>query len=262
MPLEARPFTRLAGVYDAIMADIEYDGWAEFVLETLAARGWTPSRGARLLDLACGTGSSALPYLERGFQVTGADVSNEMLELARKKLPGARLVRQGFLELALPERFNLVTCVFDSLNNLTEPADLAATFARVLAHLEPGGWFAFDMNTRSGVRELWDEDRFEGVVNVPEGPVHFRWTHAYDPGSGLGFVTAYCHTPDGEFVERHAERGYDPAELAPMLESAGFADVEFLEYPDGAAPTPDSPRVWGFARRPLAAGHDETRGPS
>jgi SAM-dependent methyltransferase len=185
----------------------------------------------------------------------GADASGPMLEVARLKLPGVRFHQQGFLDLELPERFHLVTCVFDSLNNLTDPHDLERAFGRVYKHLVPGGWFAFDVNTRLGVRELWDDDRFEGEVKTQDGPAHYVWTHRYDPVTHFGHITAHCQvwTNDGlrEFTEHHTERGYDPQELVSWLERAGFHGVRFLEYPDRAVPTVDSPRVWGFARKPF-----------
>jgi SAM-dependent methyltransferase len=255
------PFSRLARVYDAIFHDVEYDDWADFTLEVLNDLDWIghslePSE-VRILDLACGTGGSTKPYVERGFDVTGVDASQYMLEVARNKLPGVTFHQQGFLDLALGTRFHLVTCVFDSLNNLTVPHDLERAFAQVFAHLLPGAWFAFDMNTSFGVRDLWDDDRFEGEVKTPDGPAHFVWTHQFDPITTFGHITARCEiwTQDGleTFTEEHVERGYDPLEVTPMLERVGFHRVRFLEYPDQAIPDVDSPRVWGFARRPLGS---------
>lgn len=250
----SEPFSELARVYDAIFAEVEYDEWCDFVLEVLSARGWDPTPDETpVLDLACGTGSSTLPYATRGFRVVGADASGAMLDVARAKLPGVAFHRQGFLDLDLPQRFDLVVCVFDSLNNLTEPRDLELAFSRVFEHLRPGGWFVFDANTRAGLRDLWDDDRFEGEVLGPDGPVRFVWQHRFDAVAQLGHITAHCqvHTDHGlrEFVEEHTERGYDPPVLRPMLERVGFGRVEFLEYPDANVPGADSPRVWGLARK-------------
>ena len=61
---DSRPFTSLALVYDAIMADIEYDAWGEFILTTVTARGWL---GGRCLDFGCGTGNATFPLFARGF---------------------------------------------------------------------------------------------------------------------------------------------------------------------------------------------------
>ncbi|NJK45725.1 MAG: class I SAM-dependent methyltransferase [Pleurocapsa sp. SU_196_0] len=248
----AQPFTSLARVYDAIFSDVEYDDWCAFTIDQLAtdwAGATLEPAEVRVLDLACGTGSSTVPYVGCGYAVTGVDLSAQMLEVAREKLSGVNFVQQNFLELTLPERFHLVTCVFDSLNNLTDAADLERAFARVYAHLESGGWFVFDCNTRLGVRDLWDDGRFEGEAITDGGSVRFLWEHEFLEETGLGQVTATCWGDGFSFSEVHLERGYDPAELSAMLERVGFADVRCVEYPDAAVPTPDSPRVWVFASK-------------
>jgi SAM-dependent methyltransferase len=252
--IQTPPFSNLARVYDAIFDDVEYDDWCLFTLETIQALGWREFKpGARVLDLACGTGSSALPYAERGLQVVGVDMSAEMLEVAREKLPEVEFHQQNFLELNIKTRFDLIVCVFDSLNNLLEPSELEQTFAKILEHLEPGGVFAFDCNTPLGVAELWDDDRFEGEIVREEGSARFLWTHR-TLENGLGEVTAQCWIMDAhgkleqEFQEVHLERGYACAELEAMLKRVGFIDLHFCEYPDGAEVNDTSPRLWGFAK--------------
>ncbi|MFC4452616.1 class I SAM-dependent DNA methyltransferase [Deinococcus sonorensis] len=245
------PFSALATVYDAIMADIEYDDWADFVLN-YARDQQVPV--TRVLDLACGTGAMTAEFDRRGLNVTGLDGSAEMLAVARARLPQLGFVQADLRDFELGMRFDLITCVFDSLNNLTEPADLGRALARMRAHLKPGGLLAFDVNTRLGVRELWDGEAIEGVAPLAEGrEVHYHWSHHYDAASELGTVQAFCRVVDDsgeaqEFVELHTERGYDPSDLAPLLEAAGFASWEALEYPDYAEPWPETPRIWVFAR--------------
>lgn len=244
--MHAPPFSALARVYDAIMSDIEHDDWAEFVLAYLQSEG-RPAP-ARMLDLACGTGLSTQPFAARGIAVTGLDGSAEMLREAAQRLPDARLVQGDLRDFGLGERFELVTCLFDSLNNLTDAGDLLAAFRRVRAHLLPGGVFAFDVNTPHGVRELWDGDLMEGVAELPGGgEVHYRWQHEYDAERELGVVQAYCRVGEDVFVETHHERGYGPDTLLPLLQEAGFAHAEACEYPDFAPPDADAPRVWVFA---------------
>ena len=78
------PFTALARVYDAIMADIEYDAWAEFILSYAADTGPKPHTA---LDLACGTGNLTRELQSAGLKVTGLDASAEMLHVATERLP-------------------------------------------------------------------------------------------------------------------------------------------------------------------------------
>jgi len=229
------------------MDDIEYDDWAEFLLEFLEQQNFQPKS---VLDLACGTGNSTAPFLKRGFECWGVDASPEMLEVARRKLPGVTFTRGTFTEFRLERQFDLCTCLFDSLNNVLETADLERTFANVYRHLNAGGWLIADVNTRLGVRELWDGEAIEGVAQISGGQeVHYHWSHVFDSALELGTVQAFCRLGDKEFLELHTERGYDPADLEPLLIRAGFSSIHFVEYPDFAAPNAETARVWVFARK-------------
>ena len=255
--MHSPPFSALAAVYDAIMADVEYDAWADFVL-TYARDGGLDLQSAPALDLACGTGGFTRELRAAGLDVTGLDGSEAMLREARVRLPELPCVQGDLRTFTLPERFDLLTCVFDSLNNLLSADDLSAAFGRMHAHLNPGGLLACDLNTRLGVRELWEGDAIEGVVTAADGAeVHYHWSHHFDPQAELGVVQAFCRVqPENgdmqEFVETHRERGFDPPEVQDLLRQAGFSTFEIVEYPDYADPTPDTPRIWVFARKEKA----------
>ncbi len=234
-----RPFSALAQVYDRMMADVPYAAWAEFVLSVLAGEGAYPKS---VLDLGTGTGASLEPFCARGLSGVGLDASREMLAQARARLPGVPFVQGDFRTFRLERRFDLIVSIFDSLNNLTNPADLRAAFRRVHAHLRPGGWFAADLNTPVGLEELWEGGVWEG-----EG---YRLVHRYDAEQRLGRIEATILTPEGPVTEHHVERGYWPDEVAAWLGAAGFVRVRCLEYPDATPATRNSPRFWVFAQRP------------
>jgi SAM-dependent methyltransferase len=241
--VEAAPFTRLAAVYDAIMADVGYEAWVDFVLREATRRGFA---GGRLLDLGCGTGNATTPALDRGFVADGVDASPAMVAVARRKRPDACFFVADVRALDLPHRYALAYSVFDALNNLLSDADFLATLTSVRAHLEPGGWLAFDANTRAGLRELWEDDRAEGWA----GDVYYRWLHSYDASTDLATVEAYCEGPEGAFTEVHHERPYDPADLRRLLERAGYDRIEVLRFPGGDPADASDERVWAFARSP------------
>lgn len=240
--MQARPFTALAEVYDAIMADVEYDDWVAFVVRTARERGWA---GERALDVGCGTGNATGPMAARGVEVVGVDASEAMLRVARAKFPGLRFHRADVRELRLGERFGLAYSVFDALNNLTTADHLAAALQRIGEHLVPGGVLMFDVNTSVGLRDLWEGGLVEGWADE----VYYRWVHSFDEASGLAKVEAYCETENGDFTEVHYERPYDPPELTTLLEGAGFEAVEALSYPSGDPAPEDAARVWMVARR-------------
>jgi SAM-dependent methyltransferase len=240
---DSEPFTLLASVYDVIMAEVEYDEWAGFILDLADARGY---RGGSMLDLGCGTGNSTAPMHERGLDVTGVDASAAMLAVARGKLPDIEFHQAGFTELRLGRTFEVVYSVFDALNNLLTDADMRRALERVHQHLVPGGLFIFDVNTPTGLRDLWEGGKAEGWAD----DVYYRWTHTYDEATGLAHVEALCSTGEGSFVERHSERGYAAADLARLLAGAGFSAIEFVTFPDAEPAPPDADRIWVVATRP------------
>ena len=237
----AAPFTRLAAVYDAIMADVPYDDWIDFVLHEATARGF---EGGPILDLACGTGGATRPIRDRGFDVDGVDGSEAMLAVARANLPEVRFVRGDLRTFRTGRRYALIVSVFDSLNNMLDPDDFVRAVRRARRHLLPGGLFVFDANTRRGLADLWDLGVAEG--STPE--VRYRWVHRYDPEREIATVEATCHDRHGRFTEVHHERPYDPDELRLLMRRAGFDAVDVIVFPDGADASADDPRVWTIAR--------------
>ena len=240
--MQAEPFSLLAEVYDAIMSDVEYGAWADFILDVALGEGVGVRR---MLDLGCGTGNSSEPFVEMGLHVTGVDLSPKMLEVARSKLSQATFVQADFTAFELGETFDLAVSIFDSLNNLLDPQDFRRCAEQVLRHLEPNGLFIFDVNTTVGLRNLWEDDRAEGWVD----DVYYLWTHSFDEKTKLAKVVAYCEKGARSFTEVHLERPYDPAEIRTLLAAAGFGKVQILTYPHGYAATGEDERIWVVAQR-------------
>lgn len=141
-------YTDFAKFYDQIMGD------RSSVIERIRGyvRGYLPD-ARTLLELGCGTGA-VLAGLADGLQVTGLDLSPEMLAAAAATLPGVRLVRADITEFSLGTRFDVVICVFDTLNHLPSFDAWQAMFRLVDAHLADGGLFIFDVNTIGRLRRL------------------------------------------------------------------------------------------------------------
>jgi SAM-dependent methyltransferase len=238
------PFSLLAGLYDRIMADVDYEAWCEFILREAGKRGF---QAGAVLDLGCGTGNSSIPLARRGLPVTGLDGSAEMLAVARRKQPAIDWRLGDFTTFSLNRRYELAIAVFDSLNNLLTPERFLACAKRVHEHLLPGGLFLFDVNTTAGLRDLWEDGRVEGWAD----DLYYRWTHGYDPETGLARVEAHCREGARSFTEVHLERPYDADEVEVLLTAAGLAQVEVLGFPDGGPAEADADRIWVCVRRPV-----------
>ena len=142
------PYQSLAEIYDYVMRHVDYDHWAGHIHAILERYD---HRVTRLVDLACGTGNATTALHDLGYAVSGVELSQNMVEVAREK--AALLGRdieyfQGDLRrLEGLGPFDTAVCLYDSFNYLLTPRDLARALEEVYAILLPGGIFVFDVCT-------------------------------------------------------------------------------------------------------------------
>ena len=86
-------YTEFASVYDELMTDIPYDTYVELI--DLAANGIA---GKKMLDIGCGTGLLSVKLAKQGAQVTGIDLSADMLAVAEERATVAYLCQLTFIE--------------------------------------------------------------------------------------------------------------------------------------------------------------------
>lgn len=126
-----------ARYYDAIYEQMkDYGQEAERVRDLAASRARREVR--RLLDVACGTGLH-LEHLRNHFEVEGLELAPPMIEIARERLPGIRIHEGDMAGFKLPDRFDVVTCLFSAIGYMTSQERLERAVASFARHLEPGG---------------------------------------------------------------------------------------------------------------------------
>ena len=146
---------------------------------------WVLTPGLRFpasaLDLGCGTGRHGTAYLvERGFAVTGVDISPASIAKARQEVPAARfqVADMATVEIA-PDSFDLITA-FYSLIHLPKE-EHAGVLARIATWLRPGGYVV--VNTAGG-GEPWT-----GVDDAWLDLAPMYWSH-WDVSTSLSLATA------------------------------------------------------------------------
>lgn len=160
--------------YDEIFSTVD-----DSVIDLLLRHAGTPPRA---LELAIGTGRIAIPLTERGVEVTGIDVSEEMVARMRAKSGGEDIpVTFGdFADLTVDGQFPLIYLAFNTLFALLSQERQIECFSNVAEHLEPGGRFIIDCffpdltrfdkyNTRIGVSSMTgvEEHRLELSIHDP-----------------------------------------------------------------------------------------------
>src|SRR6195952_5295908 len=166
MPSDSRhaehAYEAIAPVYDDFTAHHDYRLWIGTLLKLCEAHGL---QGDTVLDVACGTGKSFIPMLERGWKVTACDISSSMVEMARAKSgDGVRIEVADMRELPVYGSFDLVCCLDDAVNYLHTQAELEQTLRGLAANMAPHAICIFDSNTLTQFRGFFAE-QFEIEMN-------------------------------------------------------------------------------------------------
>lgn len=207
----------------ALNADAEWtDRQTNFLVEKLQLEA-----GQRVLDLACGHGRVALPLAERGFQVTGVDLSPRSLELARAAADAKGLdvafVESDMREIDFDGVFDAAYNVYTSFGYFEDDAENQRVLAAVARALRPGGRFLIDTINPCGLAARYRERMWDPL----ESGGWFLQEHEFDILRGRNRAVWTFLREDGARSElAHSVRAYAPWELARMLEAAGLNVVE------------------------------------
>ena len=237
-----------AAVYDLFMDDIPYDDWFRYIRKILERQG---IRDGAVVDLACGTGEITWRLADAGYQVTGVDLSEEMLMAAREKCDDkVLLVQQDMRKLELARQVKAMVCICDSMNYICEEEDLQQVFGRVNTYLEKDGIFLFDMKTEYFYREVLGN---RTIADNREN-ASYIWENIYheEEKKNEYLLTVYELADDERdlFVrtdELHCQKAYSPEIVVNCLRQQGFSKVEVYEALTFEKPSDQSERIYFVA---------------
>jgi len=226
----ANQYGQLGAVYDEVMAPVPYSDWVKYLRKIFKRYSFFPKS---ILDVACGTGTVSLLLDEKGYFVTGIDLSETMIEAANEKAKKCgstvEFICRNACDITFDEEFDVAISLFDSLNYILSTTELKKAFIAVYNAIKPGGYFIFDLNSAHALSSnlftqdnFWDED----------ATVKHEWISSYNKKTKIATVDMTFYLPDGRtFAEVHKERVHEHFEVIDMLWSNGFEFVDaFHEY--------------------------------
>lgn len=206
-----------------------YETWTATLLARAEQEGL---QGDRLLDVACGTGFSFIPLLERGWKVTGCDISPAMVEAAQAKVGDrAELHVADMRELPDFGEFELIWSINSAMNYLLSTEELTATLAGMRRNLAPGGLVVFDLMALKTAKTF-----FTGVFPVEREGKKFTWRGVLAAGEVVaGAVGGGQLEEEGRSnpADLHRMRHFGEAEVLAAIEAAGLRSIEVLGEKDG-----------------------------
>ncbi|HEV7485111.1 MAG TPA: class I SAM-dependent methyltransferase [Thermoanaerobaculia bacterium] len=222
----AESYGAFAYAYDQALGERYFRSVRRLLVEMLDRY---PVKSKTHLDVACGTGLAMPFFAARGFVSIGVDISPVMLNVARKR---AKTLVLGDTR-ALPFRgtFARVTCLYDSLNHLLDPCDLATAFGEIANVMDAESLFIFDMNHPEIYPAVWGmKEPF-----IDEGrDFHLEIATTYRRRELLGraLVTGWAMVGSERIKirERHTQRCYERNEIIAALAEGGLDAVEIRNF--------------------------------
>jgi len=225
-------YAALARNYDLWMRqDQPISLWVDSILAEFSARGIRP--GAKVLDLACGTGGITIPLAQAGYDLVAMDLSEEMLSVARDKaaalgLPGIRWVCRDMAQGDFPGRYDAIICCCDGVNYLTCEEQLSSMLTACAKSLVPGGLLLFDVSAPAKLLpmagQLYALDTDEGA---------YIWYNELEASDVIRMdITLFLPDGTGRFErheEMHRQRAWKAAEIKTALKDAGLEKTEIRE---------------------------------
>lgn len=248
--MKSPPFSVIGPYYDSLMADVDYEDWVDYIAKLYPEYR---SGGLRVLDLACGTGVCAVLYSKDGHEVTALDSSHQMLEVALNRFGREGIevetVEADMSSFQLKRKVDLVTCLFDSINNLTKEEDLVSCFSCVFENLVESGVFIFDVNTEYGLSTFWGDK----TVVREDGEVFSVWQNRWDPKKKLAVLSLTLFVKENDVYRRldevHKERGYAAKSIVDALKRVGFSEVSMFKHLTTEKPSRITGRIMFRARK-------------
>jgi SAM-dependent methyltransferase len=226
----------MAELYKEDLAHIHDAGFGGYALGSapgvLAIIGRNRTREDLVVDLGCGSGLWAQDLTKVGYRVFGIDVSEQMIAIARKRVPEAEFRVGSLFDSDIPP-CHAVTAVGEVLNYLLDPKGhnegLLALFHRVYAALVPGGVFIFDLAEPGQVlpgtvtRGFTEGEGWVVLVETEEDAEKATLTRRIVT---FRRITSYYRRDD----EVHRLRLHKSTEVAKQLREAGFRARTMRSY--------------------------------
>lgn len=211
-------------------------------------------RSDTILDCPCGYGRHSIALAEKGFGVTGVDINDFFLTIAREQvqkrgLNTCRFLKQDMRSVDFTEAFNAVINMFYSFGFFTQEEDNARVVHNFHRALKPDG--AFLMHTHITLPKIMSGDYKRHEIRTLQSGNKLELFRDYDPTTKRENGQWFIIYPDGtkKVSEPYSMRIYSTEEFTDLCRRAGFNEVKVYGDWDGTPYQDSSPLVIAVAKK-------------
>lgn len=216
-------YQQFARLYDRMMDDQLYNKWVEYTTRYLKS-------SQRILELGCGTGQVGILLAQRGFSVTGLDLSTDMLLIARDHQVESGvhfpLIERDMRDLSELGTYDAILSFNDSFCYLPTIDDLRQVLNQCYQALDSGGQLLFDVHSIDKIRAF---DGYSYHAEIDDQLLVWNSYEGEHPYSCEHDISIFSRTQDGlyqRYDECHYERTYPLQVYKDLLKECGFTHIE------------------------------------
>jgi SAM-dependent methyltransferase len=249
-----------AYVYDLLMKDVSYPKWADYA-EALFKK-YCLKKPKLILDMACGTGNLTIEMAKRGYDMTGIDISIDMLSCAMEKSTQLGLsvlwVCQDMRSFELYGTMDAIICGMDGLNYIIDSTDLAKVFSLVNNYLDPYGIFIFDMSTPFKLEKTLGNNLFYEIHDN----IAYLWENKFNKKDetctlDLTFFINEYEDMYRRIEEKQVQKAWHIDDVLSTLEKSGLEPLGVFDAFTENPPEKTSQRYFYIARKQGNGGFQE-----
>lgn len=242
-----KPYEFLAEFYDKLNKDCDYCKWSQYLLKLLKDRGIVSGRG---LDLGCGSGILTIELAKCGYDMTGIDLSEQMLsEAFARKSYGAKFGIGDMRSFRSPHACDFVNATCDAVNYLTEDG-LASFLKCSYDNLKSGGMLLFDISSRYKLETILGNNIFADDSDE----VTYIWQNDLNENAKELEMNFILFTKKGSAYykkyEQHKMYLYGVSEVEQRLRAVGFEPSGVYAAFTLQPPKPETQRIQFTAVKP------------
>ncbi len=225
-------FEDLAAYYDLLYSDKNYQEEADFIEKCFQSYANVKS----ILEIGCGTGNYTKMFLDKGYSVTGIDISQQMIDIAQKKCKFT-LLKADVKDTLLVDTFDCCLSLFAVMGYITDNAGLTKALRNIRSHLTSNGVFVFDVwNGLAVIRNL-PENRLKELENKDYKILRFAHPtlKAAEHICQVDYKLMVENKKTSQFSvidETHRMRFFFPKEIEYYLETCGFQLLKICPFRD------------------------------
>ncbi|MBN2852475.1 MAG: class I SAM-dependent methyltransferase [Clostridia bacterium] len=212
-------YNSISKFYDQLQTEVNYQKYSLYIEKIIRRYN---KNAKMVIDLGCGTGNLTILLKNMGYDVSGLDVSSEMLEKCYKKDKSILWIHQDIAELELYGTYDVFISFLDTINHITDKRKLKKAFKLIYNYMNNGGLFIFDLNTPYKFENVYKDNVFYMI----DEHLTYIWENSFNRKSRICDMDITFFEKSGKSYKRyddyHCERAYEFHEIEEICQDIGF----------------------------------------